>query len=76
MAKKRISVQEAMSKAMHVVRHRAPRDEKYKKKYKRHKDQNEKGKENMYLIRIPERDNRENEEKVVFEEVIDNFQNL
>lgn len=30
----------------------------------------------MYLIRIPERDNRENEEKVVFEEVIDNFQNL
>lgn len=29
--------------------------------------------QNMYLIRIPERDNRENGEKVVFEKVIDNL---
>ena len=30
---------------------------------------------NMYLIRIPDIDNRENEEKVIFE-VIDKFKNL
>lgn len=38
MAEKRISVQEVMPEAMHVMRHRTPRDEKYKRKYKRHKD--------------------------------------